>query len=156
MRWLVLLEQGRLVDAWSSLTLKRFLYLTDRRIRYASSPALDHAAVYYKSGSLYACKPEPGFACAKYQGNVKNYMNSVAIVETPERAVPLHYLVVVMSNVLRRNSADAHQTLATRIHHLMERRHPVPAAGAPAGPSSCEPGGALCIHRACSSTPVSW
>ncbi len=133
LRLLVRLEQGRLVDPDASLALKRLLYVTDRRIRYAAAPALDDAAVYFKSGSLYGCRPEAGFACAKYHGNVKNFMNSVAIVETPKRPVPLHYIVVVMSNVLRKDSAEVHQSLATRIHHVMEDRHPIatPARGAP-------------------------
>jgi hypothetical protein len=120
LRYAVLMEQGKLVDAWSSLEIKRLLYLTDRRIRYASSPALSDSAVYFKSGSLYSCKPEAGFVCEKYHGNVKNYMNSLAVVETDGRR-PLHYLTVVLSNVLRKNSAVEHQTLATRIHRLLEQ-----------------------------------
>jgi hypothetical protein len=135
MQYLVLLEQGKLVDRFSSLEIKRLIYLTDRRIRYASAPALRDTAVYFKSGSLYSCQPEAGFTCKKYHGNVKNYMNSIAIVETPDRKVPLHYMVVVMSNVLRKNSAVAHQTLATRIHRLIESFHPIPQADSPS-PSS--------------------
>jgi hypothetical protein len=124
MRYLVKMEQGKLVDPFSSLEIKKLLYLTDRRIRYASSPALADAAVYFKSGSLFGCTPEPGFVCRQYQGNVRNFMNSVAIVETPRRQPALSYLVVVMSNVLRKNSAVAHQTLATRIHRWIEELHP--------------------------------
>jgi hypothetical protein len=135
MRYLVRLEQGKLVDRFSSLEIKRLIYLTDRRIRYASAPALRDTAVYFKSGSLYSCKPEAGFTCKKYHGNVKNYMNSIAIVETPDRKVPLYYMVVVMSNVLRKNSAVAHQTLATRIHRLIESFHPIPQAD-PTSPRS--------------------
>ncbi|HEY8156345.1 MAG TPA: serine hydrolase [Myxococcota bacterium] len=132
LRYLVKLEQGKLVDLFSSLEIKKLLYLTDRRIRYASSPALEGAAVYFKSGSLYSCQPEPGFACGKYKGNVRNYMNSTAIVEVSERTPPLHYIAVVLSNVLRRNSAVEHQTLGTRIHRLVESLHPLEAAPAPA------------------------
>lgn len=117
------LEQGRLVDTWSSRELKRLLYLTERRIRYASSPALDEAAVYFKSGSLYKCNPEKGFECAKYLGNVFNYMSSVVIVEQEIEGVKLHYVAVVISNVLRRNSAVEHQKLGTEIHRLIGRRH---------------------------------
>jgi len=124
MRYIVKMEQGRLVDPFSSLEVKRLLYLTDRRIRYASSPALAGERVYFKSGSWYGCTPEPGFVCRQYQGNVRNLMNSVAIVETPHRTPALDYVVVVMSNVLRKNSAVAHQTLATRIHRWMEKEHP--------------------------------
>lgn len=100
--FLVRIEQGRMVDAWSSLEIKRLMYMTARRIRYASSPALTRAAVYFKSGSLYKCRPEPDFRCGKYMGNVENAMNSVAIVEQPDGRV---YLVALMSNVLRKNSA---------------------------------------------------
>ena len=39
-RYLVLLEQGRLVDEFSSREIKRLIYVTERRIRYAASPAL--------------------------------------------------------------------------------------------------------------------
>jgi len=128
MRYAVKMEQGRLVDRFASLEIKKLLYLTDRRIRYASSPALNNEAVYFKSGSWFGCKPEPGFVCRQYQGNVRNLMNSVAIVESRQRTPALHYVVVVMSNVLRKNSAVAHQTLATRIHRWMEAEHPSSAA----------------------------
>ncbi len=123
---LVLLEKGRLVDEFSSLEIKRLLYLTDRRIRYASSPALQEAAVFFKSGSLYRCVPEEGFICQKYHGNVENMMNSVAIVEAPASDPRLNYMVVVNSNVLRKNSAGVHQALATAIHKLISKRHPQP------------------------------
>jgi len=123
MDFLLRMEEGRLVDEWSSRQLKRLLYMTERRIRYASSPALADAAVYFKSGSLYKCKEEEGFTCGNYRGNVINYMNSVAIVEQGVGAVKLHYIVVVLSNVLRRNSAEEHQRLGTEIHRLIERRH---------------------------------
>ena len=123
LRWLIKLEQGKLVDAFSSREIKRLLYMTQRRIRYASSPALTTAAVYFKSGSLYKCKPEPDFKCRKYHGNVKNMLNSVAIVESPAADRQLYYMVVVMSNVLRKNSAVVHQTLATRLHRMLEAHH---------------------------------
>jgi len=123
MRFLVKMEQGQLVDPFSSREIKRLIYMTQGRIRYASAPALFPAAVYFKSGSLYKCKPEPNFKCGKYQGNEVNMLNSVAIVEYPADARKYYYMVVVMSNVLRKNSAVAHQTLATRIHRLIEAQH---------------------------------
>src|SRR6185295_6859684 len=91
-------------------------YQTEQRIRYASAPQLAAAALYFKSGSLYECRPEPGFSCRQYQGNKSNYMNSVAIVERPDGAV---YLVVLMSNVLKVNSAVEHQSLATFIDRII-------------------------------------
>lgn len=126
MRFMLLLEQGKLVDNFSSTELKRLLYMTQRRIRYASSPALYEAAVYFKSGSLYSCKPEEGFVCRKYQGNVKNYLNSVCTVEHPAQERELLYIAVVQSNVLYKNSAVEHQTLGTRIQRLIESRHRSP------------------------------
>ena len=122
MRLMLKLEQGELVDDFSSREIKRLIYMTQGRIRYASAPALYNAAVYFKSGSLYKCKAEPNFKCGKYKGNVVNRLASVAIVESPASERRLHYMVVVMSNVLRKNSAVAHQTLATRIHRLIENR----------------------------------
>jgi len=116
MQFLIAMESGKIVDAWSSLELKRLMYMTAKRIRYVSSPALQNDAVYYKSGSQYKCKPEEGFTCGKYMGNVDNYMNSVAIVEKSENRV---YLVSLMSNVLRKNSAVEHQSLATFIDRAL-------------------------------------
>ena len=124
MRLLLMMEQGKLVDVFSSREIKRLLYMTERRIRYASSPDLYDSAIYFKSGSLYSCKEEPGFKCKKYHGNVKNYMNSVAIVETPAGVNRLYYLVTLISNVLRKNSAVDHQTLAAYIHRMVEAGHP--------------------------------
>ncbi|MBB4077643.1 hypothetical protein GGR28_000244 [Lewinella aquimaris] len=116
MQWLTALESGRVVDAPSSLEIKRLMYMTDRRIRYAHAPVLDSAAVYFKSGSLYGCLP--GTSCGKYKGNRMNYMNSVAIVEQPDGT---RYMVALMSNVLGRNSAYDHQVLATRIDKVVRR-----------------------------------
>jgi hypothetical protein len=116
MKYLVALERGVLVDEWSCLEIKRLMYMTARRIRYASAPRLAEAAVYFKSGSLYRCKQEEGFTCGKYMGNVENVMNSVAIVEQPDGRT---YLVGMMSNVLKKNSAVEHQSLATFIDRIL-------------------------------------
>ena len=123
MNFLLRMEQGRLVDEWSSRELKRLLYMTERRIRYASSPALHDAAVYFKSGSLFECEPEPGFTCRKYHGNKQNLMNSIAIVESPAAERRLYYLVTLTWNVLRKNSAVEHQALGTEIHRMIQLRN---------------------------------
>jgi hypothetical protein len=114
MKWLFALEKGNVIDVRSSLEIKRMMYLTDRRIRYAASPALDSAMVFFKSGSLYGCGGTG--PCGKYRGNSMNYMNSVAIVEQPDRT---RYLVTLMTNVLRKNSAYDHMILAGRIDRLL-------------------------------------
>jgi hypothetical protein len=118
------MEQGRLVDPWSSLEIKRLLYVTERRIRYAQTWALRESAVYFKSGSLYSCEPEPGFVCRKYHGNKRNYMNSVAIVESPAGQDGLYYMTTVLSNVLRKNSAQDHADLARAIQQQLLADHP--------------------------------
>jgi hypothetical protein len=123
LRFVLLMEEGKLVDPWSSLEMKKILYLTDARIRYAASPALDDAAVYYKSGSLYSCKAEAGFDCGKYQGNRVNYLNSMAIIETDSAHGSLRYAVVVLSNVLRKDSSEKHQEIAAKLHALIGARH---------------------------------
>ena len=125
MAYLFRLEAGTLVDSFSSREIKRLLYMTQRRIRYASHPALNEAAVYFKSGSFFQCVNGPR-GCRKYKGDKTNRLASVAIVESPGSVQ--RYLVVVMSNVLGVNSAVAHQTLAMRIHRLVAALHPAPAA----------------------------
>ena len=136
LRYLVRMEQGRLVDPFSSLEIKRLLYLTEHRIRYASQPALADSALYFKSGSLYSCKPEAGYACGKFLGNRLNFMNSMVLVETPDRTPPLRYAVAVLSNVLKKNSADVHRDLALEIHGMIEGLHP--AKQAPPGSQGVE------------------
>lgn len=118
MKFLIQLEQGKVVDKESSLEMKRLMYMTDRRIRYAQSPVLKEAAVYFKSGSLYKCDRSKGESCGKYMGNVTNYMNSVAIVEHPDNC---RYMVVLMTNVLRKNSATDHMYLASGIDKIVRK-----------------------------------
>ncbi len=116
MKFLVALEKGHLVDTRSSLEMKDLLYITDRRIRYAASPTLNNAMVYFKSGSLYKCRKD-GSPCGKYKGNIDNYMNSIAIVEREDCTT---YMVALMSNVLYKNSASEHQALAAKVDRLIE------------------------------------
>jgi beta-lactamase class A len=117
-KFLIKLEQGNVVDEPSSLEMKRLMYMTDRRIRYAQAPVLKDAAVYFKSGSLYKCDRTKGEACGKYMGNVQNFMNSVAIIEHPDGRT---YLVALMTNVLRKNSASDHMYLAGSIDKLIQQ-----------------------------------
>ena len=119
MKFLVALERGKTVDPESSLEMKKLFYMTDRRIRYAASSALREAAVYFKSGSLYSCTPEEGYVCEKYKGNVNNYMNSVAIVEHPDGTT---YMVALMSNVRKKNSASDHMALAAAIDKKVRQK----------------------------------
>ena len=68
MKYLVALESGKIVDEASSLEIKRLLYMTATRIRYASSWSLTDAGVYFKSGSLYQCRTEEGYQVRKIHG----------------------------------------------------------------------------------------
>ncbi len=112
------IEQGRLVDAWSSLEMKKYMYLTKRRYRYAYAPELADDAIFFKSGSLYSCRPEEGFRCGKYMGNVRNLMNSVAVVEGRNDGDPA-YIAALMSNVLKFNSAWDHSRIAAAAHETL-------------------------------------
>ena len=116
MKWMLKLEQGKIIDEKSSLEIKRLMYMTDRRIRYAQARQLREAAVYFKSGSLYKCDRLKDPDCGKYKGNVTNYMNSVAIIE---HADGTNYMVCLMSNVLGKNSAGDHLALATSIDRII-------------------------------------
>jgi len=116
LKWLVRVEQGRIVDEWSSLEIKRLIYFGRPRYRYASAPSLNNAAVFFKSGSFFQCTPEPGFTCKPYAGNETNIMNSVAVVESGSRV----YLVTLMSNILRTNSAVEHQRIAGLVEKLIQ------------------------------------
>lgn len=115
--YLIRIEQGQIVDEWSSLEIKRLMYQTERRIRYAAASSLSDAAVYFKSGSLYKCDKVKDPACTQYQGNVYNYMNSVATVEAADGRV---YLVALMSNVLKKNSSSDHLAIASEIERLLK------------------------------------
>ncbi len=114
------IEQGRLIDPWSSLEMKRYLYMTKRRYRYAYAPELAGANIYFKSGSYYACHAEEGFRCGKYAGNTKNFMNVVVIVEWPNEST--RYIVSLMSNVLKVNSAWDHARIAVAIEEMIRTR----------------------------------
>ncbi len=121
MKWMVALESGRLIDPASSLEIKRLMYMTDRRIRYAANASLKDAAVYFKSGSLYKCDRSTMPNCGKYMGNVTNYMNSVAIIEHGDSTV---YMVALMTNVLRKNSNIDHNALAGKVDKLVTNYSP--------------------------------
>ncbi len=126
-RFMLRMEQGRLVDEFSSRELKRLLYLTEGRMRYAASPALYNAALYYKSGSLYSCLDEPGFDCRQYHGDRLNLLASVAEIEAPAQDPQAFYIAAVISNVLCRDSSELHKELATAIHRIVikgSRREP--------------------------------
>ena len=119
MKWMIAMESGQLIDSATSLEIKRLMYMTDRRIRYAANDKLKEAAVFFKSGSLYKCDRQTMPDCGKYRGNVYNYMNSVAIVEHPDSTT---YLVALMSNVPRKNSNIDHNVLAGNIDKIVKAR----------------------------------
>ena len=105
-RLMLRIEQGRVVDEWSSLQMKKYMYLTKRRYRYAYAPELSKDAVYFKSGSLYSCKPEEGFRCEKYMGNVRNMMNSVAMVQSIAPRPPAQTAVATPAATTQATGAD--------------------------------------------------
>jgi len=99
-----------------ALIAKRICQLRERCANDFVLTPLLKAAVYFKSGSLFECRPEPGYHCGQYRGNLTNLMHSVAIVESGKKI----YLVAMMSNVLKVNSAVEHQTIAGEIERLIQ------------------------------------
>lgn len=122
-RLLFRIEQGRLVDEWSSLQMKKYMYMTKRRYRYVYAPELSRSAVFFKSGSLYSCRPEEGFRCGKYMGNKQNLMNSVTIVEGAQPGDP-RYIATLMSDVKKVNSAWDHSRIAAATDEMIRTRQP--------------------------------
>jgi len=122
-RLLFRIEQGKLVDEWSSLQMKKYMYMTKRRYRYVYAPELSRSAVFFKSGSLYSCRPEEGFRCGKYMGNKQNLMNSVTIVEGNQPGDP-RYIVTLMSDVKKVNSAWDHSRIAAATDEMIRTRQP--------------------------------
>jgi hypothetical protein len=119
LQFLTQIERGLLVDSFSSMEIKKLLYSTQLRARLASSPALDRAAVYYKSGSNYKCN----YNCGENEGDVENIMNSIAIVEYPIEDPKIIYLLAIHSNVPRVNAVDLHRQFGTAIQNVMLNRH---------------------------------
>ena len=150
-QWLLRVEQGRMVDEWSSLELKKMMYLTRRRVRYLHTHKLDNFAAFFKSGSLFKFKPETTER-VQYEGDQLNVLNSLIEIDTtppPPEALaavtgpaadlaaktvsvnsagkPYIYLVAVMSNELKRNAAEDHARLAEAIHSLVTATRDAPA-----------------------------
>ncbi len=119
---LLRVERGTLIDEFSSLEIKKLLYLTQRRTRYADSRELDSSAVYMKSGSFYSCSYEPGYECRKYEGNRRNLLNAAVIVEFPVEERNVHYLVALSTNILRENSEQIHKEVAAALHEYLVSR----------------------------------
>jgi hypothetical protein len=65
-------------------------------------------------------------------------MNSMVVVETIDRDPPVRYAVVVLSNVLRKDSSELHQELAFEIHRIIQSFHPKGALGSLGAPTSGE------------------
>lgn len=87
-----------MVDAWSSLGIKRLIYRGFLQIE-----------------GLCRCRTGEGFECKKARGNVDKRMRSVAIVESPAGEPQPFYPVAIESNVLKKNTAAEHLSLATRL-----------------------------------------
>lgn len=121
-RLMYMIDRGKLLDEFSSKELKRLFYMTQGRARYAAASALDTAALFFKSASLYRCRPEAGFACDRFKGNLTNMMNAVVIVEDPVATTDHHYIVALSTNILKQDSAAIHTRLGSDIHRMMIRR----------------------------------
>jgi hypothetical protein len=118
--YLLHMEEGKLIDKFSSAEIKKLLYHTQTRIRYGSSTELDNAAIYFKSGSFFKCSNN----CEKYHGNITNIMHSVLSVEEPSENRKIMYLIALSTNVLGVDSTKLHRAIASEIHQMILKRHP--------------------------------
>jgi hypothetical protein len=85
-RWMLKVEQGKIVDEWSSRELKKMLYLTRRRVRYLYYNTLDPYGAFFKSGSLYRFSEKA--ERIQYQGDIVNVLNALIEIDTSE-AMPM-------------------------------------------------------------------
>lgn len=79
-QWMLRVEQGRMVDAFSSLELKKMLYLTRRRVRYLFTRHLHGFGAFFKSGSLYRFSENA--PRIQYQGDKINVLNTLVEIDT--------------------------------------------------------------------------
>ena len=125
-RLLFRIEQGRLVDQWSSLQMKKYMYLSKRRYRYAYAPELNDQAIFFKSGSLYSCRILAAgevSKCGKYMGDKQNLMNSAAVIEGQGEGAS-KYIAVLMSDVREVNSAWDHSRIGAATHQMIKTGKP--------------------------------
>ncbi|MEE8408541.1 MAG: hypothetical protein V3T05_02955 [Myxococcota bacterium] len=86
-QWMVRVEQGRMVDEFSSLELKRMLYLTRRRVRYFYTKKLNEFGAFFKTGSLYRFSENA--ERIQYQGDLINVLNALVEVDTSPPIEPV-------------------------------------------------------------------
>ena len=79
-QWMLKVEQGRMVDEFSSLELKKMLYLTRRRVRYFYTKTLNDFGAFFKTGSLYRFSENA--ERIQYQGDLVNVLNAMVEVDT--------------------------------------------------------------------------
>ena len=117
------MEEGRLATVWSSRKIKRLMYVTERRIRYAVGPRRSPTPPCTSSPGRCTSAPEPGFRCGQYMGNVRT-TELDRDVEWPAGPRKLYYMVALISNVLGRTRRPGDRTpaLAARIHRLIGER----------------------------------
>ena len=118
LRWLVKMEQGKMVDEWSSLEIKRLMYFVRPAIPLRVGARRWRMPRYFSNRARCSSATERRLHCKQYAGNVTNLMHSVAAVESGEK----RYLIAMMSNVLRVNSAVEHQTIAGEDREMIQGR----------------------------------
>jgi len=100
LRLLLKLEQGRIVDAFSSREMKRLMYMTQRRIRFASSPALSGCGRLFQIRVSLPLSTRARVHVSQYEGNVEKHDELPGDRRIAGRQIgTLHYLVALMSNV---------------------------------------------------------
>lgn len=121
-QWMLRVEQGRMVDEWSSRELKKMLYLTRRRARYLYTHKLDNFGAFFKSGSFYRFTAN-AVSHAKYEGDEINVLNSLIEIDTSLSPTPPPSPTVTVATVV----TNAAEQLASNPASSGAESTPVPA-----------------------------
>ena len=126
MRYLLRMEQGRLVDEFSSREIKRLIYVTERRIRYAVVAGARRRGGLLQVGLALRVREGARLRLRAVRGQRQELHELDRDHRVPgRRAEAATTWCTLVSNVLRKNSAAEHQALATRLQQLIVTRHGV-------------------------------
>ncbi len=123
MRYLLRLEQGRLVDVFSSREIKRLIYLTEVASATPSSPALAAVGRVLQVRLAVPVRERSRLQLQAVRGQrqeLHEFDGDRRVTGRRTQAV-LHRTLV--TNILRKNSAGEHQALAIRLQQLILTNH---------------------------------
>ena len=100
----------------------------------AANRVLAHEEVVDAFGHISVRDPENAKRYVMARSRSPELVEYADLIRFEQDGRSLHYIVVLLSNVLKKDSAEAHEALGTRIHELMRAAHEPGSAGAPTQP----------------------